>query len=711
MDVFDESGQTKGWRIVSTWLLAVPIVACIIAIPILHLANSAAGVDTGLATTFTMALGLGATGLLLTQKVPGNPIGWLMVAAGTANAVMGLGREWAVFVATGGHDFPGAAIAAWFGTWPNVVSLATLPVVLILFPSGRLPSPKWRPVVGAVVILMVMGVAGEMFTAGPFTQELPDLVNPFGIDWSGIEFMGMVGQIGFMAAIVVALASLVVRTRQADRESRQQLRWVVLGSSILCLTTFVGLLPFRGGDAVLAWVSPLSLAIFLGTVAVAVLRYRLWDLDLLIRMSLVYGSLIAMVTAAYFAVVAGFGLLADEQLKVGPSLVAAAVGAAAFALLRDRVQRRVERLFYGDRGNPYRALSKLGERLDLPVPVDDILDEVVEDMADSLRLGRIALVDANGAELAVAGSTGGSGQHSGLVADRSAGSGQVTVHDLMFRDTMVGRLVVTARPGTRLRGAELRILSDLARPVAAVVHAMSVTDELQRSRRELVTAREAERRKVRRNLHDGLGPALAAVRMKLDSAAMLLDTKPDAAKAVIDQLGADIRSTISEIRRLVYDLQPPELDEIGLLASISEQARSFSGPLEGGQMLHVEFLAPESLGTLPAAVEVAAYRIVCEALANVARHSSASLCRVELSVSDVPAIVITIDDDGIGLPDDLTRGVGTLSMLERSVELGGTLRVDTSPLGGTRVAASLPVFPNPVEADVPTDFRAARSVL
>ncbi|MGB3410215.1 MAG: sensor histidine kinase [Microthrixaceae bacterium] len=678
MDVVDESVGVPPDRFPWDVVVSGVVVLCVVAMTGLHLAAGNTGVDTGWPANLAMALGLGGVGSVLAHKVPRNPIGWLMVTAGLANGVMAVGREWAVFVTVRHPSLPGATLAAWFGSWPNIIALATLPLTLTLFPNGSLPSRRWRAVVWGLFGCMLMGVAEGMFTWGAFTEDLPTLTNPLGIRWSGLAVLGTIGRIGFVLTIAAALVSLAVKTRRADSVTRQQLRWVFFGASVLAAETVLEVLPWRGSDVFFVWTQPLALAVFLISIAVAVLRYRLWDLDLLIRMSLIYGVLIVLVTAVYVAVVGAFGQIADEQLQLGPSLIAAALGAAVFALLRDRVQRGVERIFYGDRGDPYRALSKLGERLDQPVPADSVLDEVVDAVAQSLRLGRVSLVVPGTGEVA-------------SVGDSDAPTSATA---LMFRDTQVGELIVAPRPGSRIRASEMRILSDLARPVAAVVHAVSVTDELQRSRRDLVTAREAERRKIRRNLHDGLGPALAAVRMKLDSAAMLLDTNPDAAKSVIDQLGADIRSTIADIRHLVYDLQPPKLDEIGLLESISEQARSFSGPLEDGQMLLVEMHAPRVVGELPAAVEVAAYRIVCEALANVARHSCATQCRVGVMLDE--GLTITIDDDGVGMPENLSRGVGTLSMMERASELGGTLLIGPSPLGGTRVTACLPVVATPL---------------
>lgn len=661
----------------------------LVGMAVLYRSNRYLGLDTWWFGNTVLGLGLGVVGSLLAHKVPRNPIGWLLLAAALANSSMGLGREWAVAVVLGGWSLPGVTVAAWWGTWPFVFSLATLPAMLLIIPDGRLPGPLWRPVGLLLAISAAMGVVEVMFLPGPFTDDLPTLVNPVGIDWVGVTVLGAVGQAGFGLCVIAALVSLVVRTRRADAETRQQLRWVLLGASVLGIEVLLEIAPWPGDHTFFTWAGPIAVLLFLACLAVAVMRYRLWDLDLLLRMSLVYGILIGIIAAVYVAVVAGFGSLADSQIDIGPSLLAAALGAAVFAFLRDRVQRGVERVFYGDRSDPYRALSKLGLRLDRPESAGSVLDEVVDAVAQSLRLGRVALVVPDVGEIAVVGDT----------------QGPTRSLPLVFRDVEVGELVVTPRPGAPLGGSQLAVLADLARPVAAVVHAVAVGDELQRSRRELVTAREAERRRVRRDLHDGLGPALAAVRMKLDSASILIDTDPARARVVIDQLTVDIRSTIADIRRLVHDLQPPELDEVGLVQALADRARSFSGLMEDGHLLQVDLRSPPRVDGLPAAVEVAAYRIACEALANVARHSHASFCRVDVTLNG--DLTLRVDDNGIGLPLDFSRGLGTASMSERAAELGGTLSLGVSPLGGAEVIAHLPIADS--GSALPADHPKTRS--
>ncbi len=408
------------------------------------------------------------------------------------------------------------------------------------------------------------------------------------------------------------------------------------------------------------------------------LRYRLWDIDVLIELSLVYGVLSAVVTMVYLGLVALAGSLADSQIDIGSSLLAAAVAAAVFALLRYRVQRFIERLFYGHRRDPYRALSHLGARLDRPASADGVLDEVVEAVAQSLRLQHVAVTLVDG----------------GVAASVGAPGVEVREVPLVFRDAEIGHLVVSPRAGERVGRSDLGVLTDLARPVAAVVQAVAAGEALQRSRQALVTTREEERRRLRRDLHDGLGPTLAGVKMKLDGARLLVDQDPDGAKDVLAQLTDEVHATIDDIRQLVHDLRPPVLDEVGLLAALAEQADAFTGPLDGGGFLVVDLDAPPAIRSLPAAIEVAAYRIVSEGLTNVARHAGASRCKVTVSLNG--GLGLQVDDDGVGMAASARPGVGTASMVERANELGGSCRIGSSPLGGTRIMAHLPVHEQPV---------------
>jgi signal transduction histidine kinase len=674
-----DPGRARAIAVGSSVLLALLAVAMVA----LRLANQGQTVDTWWMGNLVIGGGLGVMGAVLVFKVPSSPIGWLMLIGGLCQLTVGVGREWTVFaVATSEPPRAGAVFTAWLSTWLFLPSIATLPLVLLVFPDGRLPSRRWRPVPIAVVAGTIVGCVTMAVTPGPFTEDLPTLVNPLGIDAPVVDAASGLAVLTLIVSVFLAIASLVVRTRRASGIERQQLRAVSFAGSLLGLNVALDLIPTRAPVMFFDWLTPLLLIVFLLSITLAVLRYRLWDIDVLISYSLVYGVLTLILGSAYVGLVAVTGRAGDQPVALGPSLLAAALVATVFAPLRDRLQRGIDRRLYGDRSDPNQALRQLGASLEDPTSQQSVLDDVTRSVAASLRLGSVAIRLPD----------------EGIVA--STGSARSPVHEvpLLFRSDDVGALVVSARPGGSVGRREQETLATLAPSVAAVVHAVAVGNALQQSRQALVTMREEERRRVRRDLHDGLGPALASVGMKLDGARLLIGREPDRARALIGQLGQDIRTTIADIRRLVYDLRPPALDEIGLVAAIEEQVASFTGPTEGDGYLDVLLHVGDPLPDLSAAVEVAVYRIISEGLSNVARHGHASQCRVTLEAGSSEALRVVIDDDGWGIGSGAREGVGLRSMAERAAELGGTCRIVASPAGGTRVLASLPLVGEHVES-------------
>jgi signal transduction histidine kinase len=410
--------------------------------------------------------------------------------------------------------------------------------------------------------------------------------------------------------------------------------------------------------------------VFVTTVTVCVLRYRLWDIDVLVDISLVYGIVTVVIGGAFVALVAITGRTLDQRDIFWPSLIAVAVFALAFVPLRNRIRGVIERVRHGSRSDPYAALDLLGRQAEATA----LLPEAVRlAQSQSPLLDYVAVTPLGGQRVA-----------------SGAARGEVLHSDVAYAGETVGTLEVSYRPGTTPGRAAALQLAGLRERLGAVLHASYVRTAVSESRRAVAVAREEERRRLRRDLHDGLGPALAAVALRVDGARALLDEDQVRAATVLAAVSADVRSTIDDIRRLVYDLQPPILDSIGLLAAIGEQAAAFSGQDDHDGRLAVDIAAPPRLPDLPAAVEVAAYRIVCEALANVARHADASCCRIGIEVT-AGCLTVTVDDDGNGRGGRERPGVGTASMMERAGELGGSCSIGTGPLGGTRVFVTLPL--------------------
>ena len=376
------------------------------------------------------------------------------------------------------------------------------------------------------------------------------------------------------------------------------------------------------------------------------------------------------------------------------SLLATGLIAFLFQPLRERLQGSVNRLLYGDRDDPYAALSRLGRRLEASLTPEAVLPTIVATVREALKLPYTAIYlkqDDN--------------DHK-IVAESAAPSLRVEngkIHvpgmnregqciPLIHQGETLGYLVLGPRtPNEAFSSSDLRLVDDLAPQVGVAVHAMRLTSDLQRSREQLVLTREEERRRLRRDLHDGLGPNLASQGLKLAAVQQLLESNPSAAKPLLKQVMEQNNSTVADIRRLVYGLRPPALDELGLVAAIRDHVAG----MDGKSALQVEITEPlDGLPPLSAAVEVASYRIVLEALTNVIRHAQAKHCNIRFTVSpngSSNALCIEIQDDGRGISEAHRAGVGLRSMRERAEEIGGSCLIDGGTIRGTLILARLPI--------------------
>jgi two-component system NarL family sensor kinase len=626
----------------------------------------------GAGAALAFPLGYATIGLVLGLRRPANPIGWLYAASGLVWALVIPFLPWVDQLVRDHRPLPLAvqlAVAAREVVWaPGRVLGITLPFLLL--PDGRLRSRRWRVVAAAAVASVAMAVVGGSLTPGR-TDNVPIPVdNPFGLGGvAGTVAMAVTftGLVLYAVSLVATLVCLVLRFRASRGVERQQLRWVAAGATVAVFVLMPLPVPGRP-PVVLVYVAVLCVP---ASVAVAVLRYRLWDLDRLISRALVYGLLTAGGIGLYVGVVRLADTLLRQRVGLAGSLLATAVIAVAFAPARDRLQRLADRRLYGERHDPVRAVARLGERLrGTPggEPGGDGLAEVLRGVCEALRLPFASL---HAGQLQVA-CVGRPGVPSESVALQHGGQ-------------PVGALVVGVRSGEQTLGAaDRRVLGLLAAPVAVALHAVLLSQELQRSRERLVAAREEERRRLRRDLHDGLGPTLTAVTLKADAARSALATQPDRTEALLAGLRADAKQAIGDLRRVIYDLRPAALDELGLLGALREQVDRFDR-----DRVATTLQVPAVLPPLPAAVEVATLRIVTEALTNIARHAHARHATITLAVDGELCIEVR-DDGATGAEQAWRPGVGLQSMAERAAEVGGALQAGPTPTGG-RVQASLPL--------------------
>lgn len=412
-----------------------------------------------------------------------------------------------------------------------------------------------------------------------------------------------------------------------------------------------------------------------------VVPLRGWRLDRLISRSIVYAALTGAILLIYAASVVLFRALLPGDVPYAVALMSTGAGALLALPLRDRLQRTVNRLMYGDRLEPYRAISRLGRQLETSLDDTNVATVVTRTVAEALRLPYAAIV-LNDGGLTVTAAAHGS-MPMGLA------DGDLLRLPLVHAGETLGELCLAPRAlGERFDAADRRLLEDLARQAGPAIRAGRLTADLRRSREHLVTTREEERRRLRRELHDGVGPTLAGTLMKLEAARSRLVEHPGEADRLLRDLSFDTRRTIDEVRRLTYDLRPPALDELGLVGAIGEQAARFAHASGGRLGIAVE--TEGDLDGLPAAVEVAALRIAVEALTNVARHSGAHAARVRLDRTG-ENLVVEVADDGSGLGSPIGIGVGLRSMRERAEELGGGLELAAGTTGGTVLRAWLPV--------------------
>ncbi len=560
-------------------------------------------------------------------------------------------------------------------------TLGSLVLFFYLFPDGRF-VPRWTR--WPALLLCIMFGA---YVLGVFLH----IPAPFANMWA-------IFTTAFFAALVIAVGAQLYRYRTCtDPGQRQQMKWVVLGFGfyiILVVPLSLGvLLPaFTWGPVINLLGLMLAQCFIPLAIGFSILRYRLWDIDLIINRTVVYGGLTLLVTVVYVLLVGLMSNLFQSGSSLALSVFATGLIAILFNPARQRLQTAVNRLMYGERDDPITVLTALGRRLEETVAPAETLPTLVETIAQTLKLPYVAIV-GNGEV--------GEQMSRGAVEILAAYPSLLTSHPaplafpLIYHAQTIGQLLVAPRaPGEAFTPAERRLLENVARQAGAAVHAARLTTDLQRSRERLVTTREEERRRLRRDLHDGLGPQLATLTLKVDAARNYLRQEPETPRPasiettdhLLLELKREIQEAIQDIRRLAYNLRPPALDQLGLAPALGEYAAQNSG---NGLLITVD--APTALPPLSAAVEVAAYRIALEAITNVVRHARATHCRVKLSVVG-DSLYLEIADNGVGLPEAPSSGVGLASMRERAAELGGAFDLRAAPAEGTHVSIRLPIL-------------------
>ncbi len=556
----------------------------------------------------------------------------------------------------------------------TIFSIGFFFMFAFFFPDGHY-VPRWT------IVPILYNVVG-MVLVGVFNHDLPNTTW-----WNAVN---AVASLLFVGSI---LYSTIYRYRHvSNSEQQRQTKWVVLGILIALPGFFMGDSLMRnigpGTLGVLCLIGfltimPIATSAVPITVGIAILRNRLFDIDVILNRTFVWLTLTGMVILTYVVLVIGVGSLIGADQSWFLSIVVTGIVAVAFQPVRLRVQGLANQMLYGERDDPYSVMTRLGQKIENSLSRDDLLPAIVRTTAEALRLPYAALMLHRENTLVLAAS-------SGIEAS-------VTMKlPLVYQGESIGVLMVAPRqPNESFGPADRRLLEDLARQIGVAVHTLQLAEDLQRSRERLVTAREEERLRLRRDLHDGLGAQLAGLTIQASAVRALIKQDPDQAECEVQLLRDELRNAIGDIRRLVHGLRPPSLDELGLEGALRARlARFETGGVDADQSrLAVSLDFTDDPGVLPAAIDVAIYRIVEESVTNVVKHAQASRVIVSLR-PQAGSIELSIVDNGIGLPETIVSGVGMQSMRERVSELGGRFAIQPDPDKGTEVLAWFPIPSN-----------------
>ena len=615
------------------------------------------GPEGSVLVTAVTAVAYGIAGGLLARARPRNVLGWLLLLIGALSGASSALDVWVNATAGAGA---GRTLAAWLASWVWLPAAALVPTaLLLLYPSGRVFGRRRRLLVVSLtgVCLLSASIALSRWGVKDIT---PSLDNPIAVVPVSVA-LSVLGLLVLVPSLLLCVADAVQRLRRAESPEREQLTWLLITVLTYAVVPFTPWTELR--------VAVQTLVPF--AIAVGVVRHRLLDLQVVVRRTLLFAGLTAVVLVVFVATTTLLSAVADGGPL--PVAVAAALVAVGLTPVRDGLQRRVDRLVYGDRHDPVRAVATLGRKV---AGEDDatLLQQVLTAVTVAVRSPGVTLVDEHGRVQSSTGvETGGDPLRLAL---RVAGR-------------QVGQLLVlprTARDGWTRPDREL--LEVLAQQVAVVVHVGRLNTALALSRDDVLTATGQERGRLRQELHDGLGPALSGIALGLEAAEAALGRDTHRAATLLERLRQETQSAGSEVRRLVDGLRPAALDGNDLTAALEDFVDGVAAVT--GQQLTLSLVLAPDLPRLAADVEAAAYRIATEAVTNVVRHSGARTCCITLSAGPT-SLRLTVDDDGIGLPDQRREGVGLSSMRRRAAELGGSWSGQARPGGGTHVQVDLPL--------------------
>ena len=684
------------WRIWWAWVPSLVAIGMASTALSLQIARDMPPRFLAEALMFTVAFaGMSVVGSLIASRQPRNAVGWLFMVTPFATAMGILADEYAriAFVRSPG-SLPGGVWAAWLSDWTWGIALS-LPFtfLLLLFPDGRLPSRRWRPfaVVTGAYIAFVVGV----FAFGPATYPYyrgVTVQNPLAIGALEplVDFVDGPAILGLFAIVIGSLVSLILRYRRSDRGVRQRIKWFAYAAALSAVMLILSFLlePLGLSDSFLGALLPfIAFSALPVGVGVAILRHRLFDIDVVIRRTLVAALLVGFVTVLYVAIVVGIGAVVGSRGNLLLSIVATALIALAFQPARAWARRFSNRLVYGKRATPYEVLSEFAERAAGTYSIDEVLPRMAEIVASGTGATRSAVWMKTGDSLRLDASFPEDDRGwSDAIPARGDGLPDVPGADacvpVRHRGEILGAITVAMPPAEPLTSTHEKLLADVASQAGLVLRNVRLIEDLRASRQRLVTAQDQERRRLERNIHDGAQQQLVALTIKMRLVEAMAVKDPAKAAELAAQAKGELQDALDDLRDLARGIYPPLLADQGLAAALEAQARKAAVPVE---------VHPDGVGRYPQEVEAGAYFCVLEALQNVAKYAEASRVDVSLRIGD-GHLVFEVRDDGRGFdPARTPKGSGLTNMRDRLEALGGSVEIASRPGDGTTVRGRIPV--------------------
>jgi signal transduction histidine kinase len=681
------------------WLLTLAFAAAGIVLAILNRATLNADPITLYSILILSALSFATVGSLIARRHPRNAIGWLFCAIGLGFGGVVLSEEYAVHgFAVAPGSLPAADLVGYATVWLFPIGPALIPLVFLLFPSGRAKSRAWGAVARVAAVLLVLAFVAALFNPARTTGTNDRLLrlgftieNPLGVESMGAlagAVLAVCG-VGLLAISLASVVALFLRLRATRGEERQQLRWLAYtGMAGVCVLPLFPLAFAFGDNEVIGgifWFG-ITLIICLGiplASGIAIMRYRLYDLDIVVKKTVVFGALLGFGALVYLAVVVGIGTAVDARGDSALTLAAAAIVAFVFQPLRARARRLADRLVYGKRATPYEVLADFSERMSAAYSIEGVLPRMAQTIAEATGASEAEVWLRVGSELRPAASWPDANGARSPVHEIDAIPDVDGTFPVTHQEDLLGALTVSMPPSEPLTPSQEKLLRDLAAQAGLVLRNVRLVEEVRASRQRLVTAQDERAKALERNLHDGAQQQLVALAVRLRLARTSADREGARSTVdLLDGLAIEANDALENLRDLARGIYPPLLADKGLTSALEAQARRGTIPVD---------MHDEGVGRYPQEVESAAYFCVLEAMNNVAKYANASRAQIRLSEQE-GRLIFEIIDDGAGFdPAATAYGTGLQGMADRLDAIGGTLEVQSEPDAGTTVVGRIPV--------------------